>query len=48
MVTTTTSAMYEPVESTESVNDYNRTKINYKILDCIIENLKKRLASLII
>uniref|UniRef100_A0A2S2QNB5 Zinc finger MYM-type protein 1 n=1 Tax=Sipha flava TaxID=143950 RepID=A0A2S2QNB5_9HEMI len=42
IVTNTTSAIYEPVESTESVEDYYRINIYYKILDSIIENLKKR------
>ncbi|XP_060882010.1 zinc finger MYM-type protein 1-like, partial [Metopolophium dirhodum] len=33
---------YEPIESNKSVEDYYRTNTYYKILDSIIENLKRR------
>ncbi|XP_060863223.1 zinc finger MYM-type protein 1-like [Metopolophium dirhodum] len=42
IVTTTTSAIYELIESNKSVEDYYRTNIYFKILDSIIENLKRR------
>ncbi|XP_060867830.1 zinc finger MYM-type protein 1-like [Metopolophium dirhodum] len=42
IVTTTTSAIYEPIESNKSVEDYYGTNMYYKILDSIIENLKTR------
>ncbi|XP_060878264.1 zinc finger MYM-type protein 1-like [Metopolophium dirhodum] len=44
IVTTTTSTIYEPIESNKSVEDYYRTNIYYKILDSIIENLKRRIS----
>ena len=41
ILTTSTSAAAEPIESIESVHDYYRSNIYYKILDSIIVNLKK-------
>lgn len=42
MLTTSTSAASEPVQSSVSVHDYYRINIYYKILDSITINLKKR------
>jgi len=42
ILTTSTSAAAEPIESIESVHDYYISNIYYKILDSIIVNLKKR------
>jgi len=42
ILTTSTSAAAEPIDSIESVHDYYRSNIHNKILDSIIVNLKKR------